>query len=157
MKTQFFSHVLHLSWNFFSKISRQTEEILQTDVFEFLPAVAQSSSLAADVGEQQQETSASVCSARSFHMSSLTNSTAAAVRLSSQLASVGREKKKKKVCISADINLTFSMCLQQQRVPLRWYPPEYFKSHFYSFKGDVWAFGIVLWEMQTFGESEARI
>uniref|UniRef100_A0A3P9PMA7 Tyrosine kinase receptor Cad96Ca-like n=1 Tax=Poecilia reticulata TaxID=8081 RepID=A0A3P9PMA7_POERE len=36
------------------------------------------------------------------------------------------------------------------RVPLRWYPPEYFKSNYYSFKGDVWAFGIVLWEMQTF-------
>ncbi|XP_075892046.1 tyrosine kinase receptor Cad96Ca [Nelusetta ayraudi] len=38
-----------------------------------------------------------------------------------------------------------------RRVPLRWYPPEYFKNNFYSFKGDVWAFGIVLWEMQTFG------
>ncbi|KAM4589854.1 tyrosine kinase receptor Cad96Ca [Fundulus diaphanus] len=37
------------------------------------------------------------------------------------------------------------------RVPLRWYPPEYFKNNYYSFKGDVWAFGIVLWEMQTFG------
>lgn len=40
---------------------------------------------------------------------------------------------------------------QRQRVPLRWYPPEYFKNHYYGFKGDVWAFGIVLWEMQTFG------
>lgn len=49
------------------------------------------------------------------------------------------------------------MCLQQQRVPLRWYPPEYFKNHYYGFKGDVWAFGIVLWEMQTFGELEAHI
>ncbi|XP_042270786.1 tyrosine kinase receptor Cad96Ca isoform X1 [Thunnus maccoyii] len=39
----------------------------------------------------------------------------------------------------------------RQRVPLRWYPPEYFKSNYYSFKGDVWAFGIVLWEMQMFG------
>ncbi|KAF7644252.1 hypothetical protein LDENG_00225150, partial [Lucifuga dentata] len=39
----------------------------------------------------------------------------------------------------------------QQRVPLRWYPPEYFKNNYYSFKGDVWAFGILLWEMQTFG------
>ncbi|XP_033969120.1 tyrosine kinase receptor Cad96Ca isoform X2 [Trematomus bernacchii] len=38
-----------------------------------------------------------------------------------------------------------------RRVPLRWYPPEYFKNNYYSFKGDVWAFGIVLWEMQTFG------
>ncbi|KAG7218372.1 hypothetical protein INR49_008008 [Caranx melampygus] len=39
----------------------------------------------------------------------------------------------------------------RQRVPLRWYPPEYFKNNYYSFKGDVWAFGIVLWEMQMFG------
>ncbi|MEQ2197187.1 hypothetical protein XENOCAPTIV_025039 [Xenoophorus captivus] len=39
----------------------------------------------------------------------------------------------------------------RRRVPLRWYPPEYFKNNYYSFKGDVWAFGIVLWEMQTFG------
>ncbi|KAJ0064000.1 hypothetical protein NL108_015729 [Boleophthalmus pectinirostris] len=39
----------------------------------------------------------------------------------------------------------------RQRVPLRWYPPEYFKNNYYSFKGDVWAFGIVLWEMWTFG------
>ncbi|XP_005930908.1 tyrosine-protein kinase SRK3 isoform X2 [Haplochromis burtoni] len=39
----------------------------------------------------------------------------------------------------------------RQRVPLRWYPPEYFKNNYYSYKGDVWAFGIVLWEMQTFG------
>ncbi|KAG9352030.1 hypothetical protein JZ751_023281, partial [Albula glossodonta] len=28
---------------------------------------------------------------------------------------------------------------------------QYFKNNYYSFKGDVWAFGIVLWEMQTFG------
>ncbi|XP_075993224.1 fibroblast growth factor receptor homolog 1 [Genypterus blacodes] len=39
----------------------------------------------------------------------------------------------------------------RHRVPLRWYPPEFFKNNFYSFKGDVWAFGIVMWEMQTFG------
>ncbi|KAM4628394.1 tyrosine kinase receptor Cad96Ca [Polymixia lowei] len=39
----------------------------------------------------------------------------------------------------------------RQRVPLRWYPPEYFRNNYYSFKGDVWAFGILLWEMQTFG------
>ncbi|XP_026853539.2 tyrosine kinase receptor Cad96Ca isoform X1 [Electrophorus electricus] len=39
----------------------------------------------------------------------------------------------------------------RERVPLRWYPPEYFRNNYYSFKGDVWAFGIVLWEMQTFG------
>ncbi|KAI5098891.1 fibroblast growth factor receptor-like 1-like, partial [Silurus meridionalis] len=40
----------------------------------------------------------------------------------------------------------------RERVPLRWYPPEYFRNSYYSFKGDVWAFGVVLWEMQTFGK-----
>ncbi|XP_053097397.1 fibroblast growth factor receptor homolog 1-like isoform X2 [Pangasianodon hypophthalmus] len=39
----------------------------------------------------------------------------------------------------------------RKRVPFRWYPPEYFKHGSYGFKGDVWAFGIVIWEMQTFG------
>ncbi|KAM9456629.1 fibroblast growth factor receptor homolog 1-like isoform 1-T2 [Clarias gariepinus] len=38
-----------------------------------------------------------------------------------------------------------------KRVPFRWYPPEYFKNDLYGFKGDVWAFGIVIWEIQTFG------
>lgn len=52
------------------------------------------------------------------------------------------------------MNKTFSIvCLSvQQPVPLRWYPPEYFRNNYYSFKGDVWAFAILLWEMQTFGE-----
>lgn len=53
-------------------------------------------------------------------------------------------------------NIT-SHAFANQRVPLRWYPPEYFKNNFYSFKGDVWAFGIVLWEMQTFGELVASV
>uniref|UniRef100_A0A6Q2X7V3 Protein kinase domain-containing protein n=1 Tax=Esox lucius TaxID=8010 RepID=A0A6Q2X7V3_ESOLU len=39
----------------------------------------------------------------------------------------------------------------RERVPLRWYPPEYFRNNYYSFKGDVWSYGIVLWEMQMFG------
>ncbi|XP_072514733.1 fibroblast growth factor receptor homolog 1-like isoform X2 [Salminus brasiliensis] len=39
----------------------------------------------------------------------------------------------------------------KERIPSRWYPPEYFKNDYYGFKGDVWAFGIVLWEMETFG------
>ncbi|KAF7701306.1 fibroblast growth factor receptor homolog 1-like isoform X2 [Silurus meridionalis] len=38
-----------------------------------------------------------------------------------------------------------------KRIPCRWYPPEYFKYDFYGFEGDVWAFGIIIWEMQTFG------
>ncbi|XP_062392865.1 fibroblast growth factor receptor homolog 1-like [Sardina pilchardus] len=44
-----------------------------------------------------------------------------------------------------------SKTADHERVPLRWYPPEYFKDKYYGFKSDVWSFGIVLWEMQTFG------
>ncbi|XP_019400884.1 PREDICTED: tyrosine kinase receptor Cad96Ca-like [Crocodylus porosus] len=36
-------------------------------------------------------------------------------------------------------------------VPLRWYPPEYFRESVYGLAGDVWAFGIVLWEMEMLG------
>ncbi|XP_026996969.2 ephrin type-A receptor 4a-like [Tachysurus fulvidraco] len=42
-------------------------------------------------------------------------------------------------------------CKKNKQVPFRWYPPEYFKYDFYEFEGDVWAFGIVIWEMHTFG------
>ncbi|XP_031427680.1 fibroblast growth factor receptor homolog 1-like isoform X2 [Clupea harengus] len=38
-----------------------------------------------------------------------------------------------------------------ERIPFRWYPPEYFKDKYYGFKSDVWSFGIILWEMETFG------
>ncbi|XP_076876134.1 tyrosine kinase receptor Cad96Ca-like [Brachyhypopomus gauderio] len=41
----------------------------------------------------------------------------------------------------------------RKRVPFRWYPPEYFRNKTYGFKGDVWAFGILIWEMLTFGVS----
>lgn len=37
------------------------------------------------------------------------------------------------------------------KAPVRWYPPEFFRNNYYSFKGDVWSFGILLWEMETFG------
>ncbi|TNN63670.1 Tyrosine kinase receptor Cad96Ca [Liparis tanakae] len=52
---------------------------------------------------------------------------------------------------SYHVALAMQHLRSKRRVPLRWYPPEYFKNSYYCFKGDVWAFGIVLWEMQTFG------
>ncbi|XP_067113698.1 tyrosine kinase receptor Cad96Ca-like [Osmerus mordax] len=41
--------------------------------------------------------------------------------------------------------------VDKNKVPLRWYPPEFFQHKTYSFKGDVWSYGILLWEMETFG------
>ncbi|XP_078539745.1 fibroblast growth factor receptor homolog 1-like [Lissotriton helveticus] len=34
-------------------------------------------------------------------------------------------------------------------VPLRWYPPEYFRDRAYYFQSEVWSFGILLWELET--------
>ncbi|XP_069077680.1 fibroblast growth factor receptor homolog 1-like [Pleurodeles waltl] len=36
-------------------------------------------------------------------------------------------------------------------VPLRWYPPEYFRDRTYYFPSEVWSFGILLWELETLG------
>nr|XP_033778887.1 fibroblast growth factor receptor homolog 1-like [Geotrypetes seraphini] len=36
-------------------------------------------------------------------------------------------------------------------VPLRWYPPEYFREKAYHLKSEVWSYGILLWEMETLG------
>ncbi|XP_078404438.1 tyrosine kinase receptor Cad96Ca [Cetorhinus maximus] len=38
-------------------------------------------------------------------------------------------------------------------IPFRWYPPEFFTDGIYSLHGDVWAFGILLWELETLGSS----
>lgn len=40
----------------------------------------------------------------------------------------------------------------QDAMPIRWMAPESLKSGVYSEKTDVWSFGIVLWEIVTYGE-----
>ncbi|XP_019903731.1 fibroblast growth factor receptor homolog 1-like [Esox lucius] len=67
-----------------------------------------------------------------------------------------REVKVAECVLAKDLTHTRTRCRihrgsYNQNMPLRWYPPEYLRNHYYSFKGDVWAFGIMLWEMQTFG------
>ncbi|XP_030078044.1 fibroblast growth factor receptor homolog 1 isoform X2 [Microcaecilia unicolor] len=39
----------------------------------------------------------------------------------------------------------------KSEVPLRWYPPEYFREKAYHLKSEVWSYGILLWEMETLG------
>ena len=36
-------------------------------------------------------------------------------------------------------------------IPLRWLSPEAIKDNTYSNKSDVWAFGVLLWEIATLG------
>lgn len=38
------------------------------------------------------------------------------------------------------------------RLPLRWMAPESLKSFEYTFKSDVWSYGILLWELLSLGE-----
>lgn len=43
------------------------------------------------------------------------------------------------------------MNTRNKKVPLRWLSLEAMRDHLYSSKSDVWAFGIVLWEIGTLG------
>jgi serine/threonine protein kinase len=38
------------------------------------------------------------------------------------------------------------------KVPYCWYPPEALKNKLFNIKSDVWAYGITLWEIFSFGE-----
>ncbi|KAL6063803.1 vascular endothelial growth factor receptor 1 [Balamuthia mandrillaris] len=40
-----------------------------------------------------------------------------------------------------------------RRIPLRWTAPEAIESNKFTFKSDVWSFGIVLWELYSFGDT----
>ena len=40
---------------------------------------------------------------------------------------------------------------RNRMLPLRWLAPESITDHLYSSKSDVWAFGVVLWEIGTLG------
>eukprot|EP00731_Ephydatia_muelleri_P021034 Em0013g761a len=39
------------------------------------------------------------------------------------------------------------------RIPVKWTAPEALEEHLYTFKSDVWSFGIVLWEIFNYGHS----
>lgn len=41
---------------------------------------------------------------------------------------------------------------EQSRFPLRWTAPEAWAARAFSSKSDVWSFGVLLWEIVTFGE-----
>ncbi|XP_060704225.1 tyrosine kinase receptor Cad96Ca [Hemiscyllium ocellatum] len=59
--------------------------------------------------------------------------------------------------LAADLSNTGAVKCKKGRgvpgIPFRWYPPEFFTDGIYSLHGDVWAFGILLWELETLGSS----
>jgi Janus kinase 2 len=41
----------------------------------------------------------------------------------------------------------------ERLIPVKWYAPESLKNNIVSYQSDVWAFGVTLYEMFTFGQS----
>ncbi|XP_072165840.1 tyrosine-protein kinase ZAP-70-like [Diadema setosum] len=44
-----------------------------------------------------------------------------------------------------------------QKVPIRWYAPEWLRHNKYQKESDVWSFGVVLWEMFSYGQDPVCI
>ena len=38
-------------------------------------------------------------------------------------------------------------------IPVKWTAPEALEEHLYTYKSDIWSFGIVLWEIFSYGHS----
>ncbi|VDL89373.1 unnamed protein product [Schistocephalus solidus] len=51
-----------------------------------------------------------------------------------------------------DFGLAKMLSGDEEHVPIRWLAVETLTSGRYSFKTDVWAYGVTLWELFTFGE-----
>ncbi|XP_069766553.1 tyrosine kinase receptor Cad96Ca [Narcine bancroftii] len=73
---------------------------------------------------------------------------------------VGRFPQECKIAeFSMAVDISVSGAKKQMRgsrnscIPFRWYPPEYFTDGIYDLQGDVWAFGILLWELHSLGTS----
>lgn len=52
------------------------------------------------------------------------------------------------------VSLTVWIChlYQGSKIPVRWTAPEAFQHRKFSTASDVWSFGILMWEVMSYGE-----
>ncbi|CAH1790230.1 unnamed protein product, partial [Owenia fusiformis] len=65
-----------------------------------------------------------------------------------------------KVCKISDFGLSRDVTdrevyykMSEDRIPIRWMSPEALFHNIYTTKNDVWAYGVLLWEILTFGST----
>jgi len=57
-----------------------------------------------------------------------------------------------RVCVSV-VELRMCVCVSQGgKIPIRWTPPEAIAFRKFTSASDVWSYGIVMWEVMSFGE-----
>ncbi len=56
------------------------------------------------------------------------------------------------VCVVIEFDLIIPSVFQGSKIPVRWTATEAFQHRKFSSASDVWSFGILMWEVMSYGE-----